>query len=154
MILPWTVNLVLIVQCPTPMNGILQCPNGAAGTYGDHCTFRCNAGYRLYGAQNGICLADETWSSGLPSCIPQTCPDRISTFDDSFVSPVNLSCTLTYLSQCRTYCPDGYVGVNVTYLCNITSDPTVVDWVPVGGVLQACESGLLLLCIVYLQFSI
>ena len=52
-------------------------------------------------------------------------------------------CELQYQSQCTVSCDEGFTGDNVTYLCNITNDPTMVDWVPIGGVHVMCERGLL-----------
>ena len=60
------------------------------------------------------------------------------------------SCDMTYQSQCTVSCDEGFIGDDVTYLCNVTSDPTMVDWVPIGGVDVMCERGLyyINLCIV------
>ena len=52
---------------------------------------------------------------------------------------------MTYQSQCTVSCDEGFTGDDVTYLCNVTSDPTMVDWVPIGGVGVMCERGLLIL---------
>ena len=54
------------------------------------------------------------------------------------------SCDMTYQSQCTVSCDDGFTGDDVTYLCNVTSDPTMVDWVPIGGLDVMCERGLLI----------
>ena len=54
------------------------------------------------------------------------------------------SCDMTYQSQCTVSCDEGFTGDDVTYLCNVTSDPTMVDWVPIGGAGVMCERGLLL----------
>ena len=51
---------------------------------------------------------------------------------------------MTYQSQCTVSCDEGFNGDDVTYLCNATSDPTMVDWAPIGGVDVMCERGLLL----------
>ena len=53
-------------------------------------------------------------------------------------------CDMTYQSQCTVSCDEGFTGDNVTYLCNVTSDPTMVDWVPIGGEDVMCERGLLI----------
>ena len=124
------------------MNGVLYCPNGDTGAIGDICTFSCNPGYELQGAQIGTCLMDYTWSGELRTCVPYSCPDRITTSNTSFVSLVNSTCGQTYSSRCRLYCLDGFVGEDVIYVCNITNNPTVVDWVPIGGVHSICERGL------------
>ena len=50
---------------------------------------------------------------------------------------------MTYQSQCTVSCDEGFTGDDITYLCNVTSDPTMVDWVPIGGVDVMCERGLL-----------
>ena len=44
------------------------------------------------------------------------------------------SCSLVYQSQCTLSRDEGFTGEDVTYLCNVTSDPTMVDWVPIGVV--------------------
>ena len=53
------------------------------------------------------------------------------------------SCGLQYQSQSTVSCDEGFTGDDVTYLCNVTSDLTMVDWVPIGGVDVMCERGLL-----------
>ena len=133
--------LLLTVQCPGLINGILQCPNGTTtGVFGDTCTFSCNAGYELQGSNNGTCLANQSWSGGDPTCIPLNCTDRVLA-DSVIVIPS--SCGLQYQSQCTVSCDEGFTGDDVIYLCNVTSDPTMVDWVLVGEVDIMCERGLL-----------
>ena len=70
------------------------------------------------------------------------------------------SCGLQYQSQSTVSCDEGFTGDDVTYLCNVTSDLTMVDWVPIGGVDVMCERGLLSRtakhykhCFYVLQFS-
>ena len=88
-------------------------------------------------------MAGGTWSGGLRTCVPLNCPDRIKISNTSFLFLLNSSCTRAYLSQCITNCREGFAGDDVIYLCNVTSDPAVVDWVPKVGVHLACERGLL-----------
>ena len=122
------------------MNGILQCPNGTAtGVFEDTCTFTCNPGYELQGSNNITCLANESWSGGDPICESLRCPD-VTMVADGITSS---SCDMTYQSQCTISCDEGFTGDDVTYLCNVTSDPTMVDWVPIGGEDVMCERGLL-----------
>ena len=130
----------ITVQCPAPANVILQCPNGAAtGVLEDTCIFSCNAGYELQGSNNGTCLANQSWSGGDPICEPLKCSNVTMVADDIMSS----SCDMTYQSQCTVSCDEGFTGDDVTYLCNVTSDPTMVDWVAIGGVDVMCERGLL-----------
>jgi len=137
------VSLCLLVQCPSLQNGALHCLNGATGAFGDTCSFSCNAGYQLQGPEYGACLANQIWSSGLPSCVPHNCSNRIYISNNEYV---NLDvCSVTYLSQCVLFCKHGFTGDNITYLCNVTSNPTLLDWVPFGGVHVQCTRGLLLL---------
>ena len=131
-----------LAHCSAPANGILQCPNGATGTYGDTCTFSCNPGYELQGAQTGTCLNNHTWSGVPRTCVPLNCLDRITTSNTSFVSLVHSTCTRTYLSQCRVYCLVGYTGEDVIYVCNVTSNPDMLDWIPMGGVHSLCVRGM------------
>ena len=44
-------------------------------------------------------------------------------------SVVLSSCGIHYQSQCNVSCDEGFTGNNVTYLCNVTSDPNMVGWV-------------------------
>ena len=121
------------------MNGILQCPNGATiGVFEDTCTFSCNAGYELQGSNNGTCLANLSWNGGNPICRTQRCSGVTMVADNIIAS----SCDMTYQSQCNVSCDEGFTGDDVAYLCNVTSDPTMVDWVPIGGVDVMCERGL------------
>ena len=107
---------------------------------GDSCTFSCNAGYELQGSNNGTCFANQSWSGGLPSCVPLKCSK------DNLPVPANAtvlqlpSCSLAYQSQCTVSCDEGFTGDDITYLCNVTSDPTMVDWVLIGGNVT-CEKG-------------
>ena len=130
--------IYLLVQCPPPINGTLQCPNGATGAYEDNCTFSCNPGYELQGPQNGICLANQTWNKGLPTCIPLNCPTVLNYGTVTIPS----SCGLLYLSACNVSCPEGYTGDDVTYLCNVTSDPDTLEWVSMADADIMCERGL------------
>ena len=129
----------ITVQCPAPANVILHCPIGATGVFEDTCIFSCNAGYELQGSNNGTCLANQSWSGGDPICEPLKCSNVTMVVDDIISS----SCDMTYQSQCTVSCDEGFTGDNVTYLCNVTSDPTMVDWVAIGGVDVMCERGLL-----------
>ena len=122
------------------MNGTLQCPNGATtGVFEDTCTFSCNAGYELQGPNNGTCLANGSWSGGNPICEPLSCSDVTMITDGVMTSSL---CNMTYQSQCTVSCDEGFTGDDVTYLCNVTSDPTIVDWVPISRVDVMCERGL------------
>ena len=123
------------------MNGTLHCPNGATtGVFEDTCAFSCNTGYELQGSNNGTCLANQSWSGGDPICEPLTCSNVTMVADNTMTS---LSCNMTYQSQCNVSCDEGFTGDNVTYLCNVTSDPTMVDWVSISGGNMMCERGLL-----------
>ena len=130
------------VQCLALMNGVVQCLNGATtGVFEDTCTFSCNAGYELEGSNNGTCLANQSWSGGLPVCEPLNCPNITGMLPSGSI--LSSSCDLTYQSQCTVSCDNSFTGDDVTYLCNVTSDPTMVDWMPVGRVEVICEKGLL-----------
>ena len=132
-------NFVLLV-CPAPPNGQVDCGSGLVNMEleGDTCTFSCDPGYMLQGSvTSGTCENTGNWSGGLPSCVPLNC--TTSTLPDGVIpSP---SCSLVYQSQCTLSCDEGFTGDDVTYLCNATSDPTMVDWVPIGGVSAMCERG-------------
>ena len=111
------------------------------GLEGDTCTFSCDPGYMLQGSvTSGTCENTGSWSGGLPSCVPMNCPNYSSNppLEGVILIP---SCSLVYQSQCTLSCDEGFTGDDVTYLCNVTSDSAMVDWVPIGGVDVMCERG-------------
>ena len=127
--------------CRAPLNGQVDCGSGLVnmGVEGDDCTFTCDPGYMLQGSvTSGTCENTGSWSEGLPPCVPLNCPNT-GMLPDGVMQPS--SCELQYLSQCTVSCDEGFTGDDVTYLCNITSDPTIVDWVPLDGRNIACERG-------------
>ena len=126
------------MSCPGLINEHFQCQNG---TIGDVCKYFCDVGYELQGPHNSTCLANQSWSGGDPICEPLRCSDITMVADNIMSSSL---CNMTYQSQCTVSCDEGFTGDDVTYLCNVTSDPTMVDWVPIGGVGVICERGLLL----------
>ena len=120
---------LLTVRCPAlmqSMNGIIQCPNGATtGEFEDICTFSCDAGYKLQGSNNRICLADQSWSGADPICVALNC----STSPPLNNSQLQSSCDTQYQSTCITVCVDGYTGVGGLYTCVVTDEDTnSVGW--------------------------
>ena len=101
----------------------------------------CNTGYELQGPSSGTCLATQSWSERLPSCMPLNCTDMSGMLGDGILL-LSPSCSLQFQSRCTVTCDEGFTGDDVTYLCNATSDPTMVDWVPIGGVDVMCPRGL------------
>ena len=132
-----------MIVCSAPLNGQVDCGSGLVnmGVDGDNCTFSCDPGYMLQGSIT--CENSGSWSGGLPSCVPLNCSeDNLPVLANATVLPLP-SCDLAYQSQCTVSCDEGFTGDDVTYLCNVTSDPTMVDWVPIGGVDVMCERGAL-----------
>ena len=130
-------------MCYAPLNGQVDCGSGLVniGLEGDNCTFSCDPGYMLQGSvTSGTCENTGNWNEGLQSCIPLNCEDNLPISANATVLQLP-SCGLAYQSQCTVSCDEGFTGDNVTYLCNLTSDPTMVDWVPIADVM--CERGLL-----------
>ena len=116
------------------------------GVEGDNCTFSCDPGYMLQGSvTSGTCESTESWSGGLPSCVSLSCISNSGTEEilDGVIIVLSQLCDGQYQSQCTATCDEGYTGDNVIYLCNVTSDPTMVKWVPIGGIDISCERGLL-----------
>ena len=137
-----------VIVCPAPLNGQVDCGSGLVnmGVEGDNCTFSCDPGYMLQGnVTSGTCENNGSWSRGLPSCVPLNCIGNRSTGEvmDGVIIELSPSCDRQYQSQCTVSCDEGYTGDDVTYLCNVTSDPTMVEWVPIGGTDISCERGLL-----------
>ena len=132
--------------CYAPLNGQVDCVSGLVnmGVEGDNCTFSCDPGYMLQGSvTSGTCENTGSWSGGLPSCVPLNCLNETENLLLVFDAVPSSLCSLQYQSQCTVSCDEGFTGDDVTYLCNVTSDPTMVDWVPIGGVDVKCERGLL-----------
>ena len=114
------------------------------GVEGVNCTFLCDPGYMLQGSvTSGTCENTGSWSRGLQSCVPLNCSQGNLPVSANATVLQLPSCGLAYQSQCNVSCDEGFTGDDVTYLCNVTSDPTMVDWVPIGGVDVTCERGLL-----------
>ena len=114
------------------------------GVEGNTCTFSCDPGYMLQGSvTSGTCENTGSWSEGLPSCVPLNC-----VVDNLPANAIILetSCELQYQSQCTVSCDEGFTGDDVTYLCNVTSDPTMVDWMAINTTAMShiCQRGLLL----------
>ena len=141
------------IVCYAPLNGQVDCGSGLVnmGVEGEDCAFSCDPGYMLQGSvTSGTCENTGSWSGGLPSCVPLNCNE------DDLPIPANAtvlqspSCGPAYQSQCTVSCDEGFTGDDVTYLCNITSDPTMVDWVAVNSIQmsQTCQKGLWLLIII------
>ena len=136
-------------MCYAPLNGQVDCGNGLVnmGLEGEYCNFSCDPGYMLQGsATSGTCENNGSWSGGLPFCIPLNCSE------DNLPVPANAavlqlpSCDLDYRSQCTISCNEGFTGDDVTYLCNVTSNPTMVDWMLINSGMeifmnQICQRG-------------
>ena len=131
-----------MIVCSAPLNGQVDCNSGLVnmGLEGDDCTFSCDPGCMLQGSViSGTCENTGSWSGGMPSCIPLNCSNLMNF---SFRAPP--SCRLQYQSQCTVSCDEGFTGDNVTYLCNVTSSPTIVDWMALNSteMNHMCQRGL------------
>ena len=114
--------------------------------------FPCDPGYMLENVTNGTCENNDCGSGEGLSCVPLNCSD------DNLPVPANAtvvrlpSCGLAYQSQCTVSCNKGFIGQNVTYLCNITNithdDCTMVDWTKIDGTDHNCTRGVLLYLII------
>ena len=104
----------------------------------------CDPGHMLQGSGSGeICQNSGSGSGEIPSRAPlnhsNSLPNNVT-----ILPPVPCS-NLIY--QCNASCNESFTGDVATYLCNVTSDPTMVDWVPLGEVDVMCERGLLFYCL-------
>ena len=141
-------------MCSALLNGQVHCGSGSVnmGLVGDNCTFLCDPGYMLQGSViSGTCENTGSWSVGLPSCVPLNCSEDNLPIPAGATVLQLLSCGLAYQSQCTVSCDEGFTGDDVTYLCNVTSDPTMVDWVLINdtGMNYMCQRGLLLSSYIY-----
>ena len=141
----FVIRFSIDIQCAAPANGeITSCSSGRVGVgyEGDTCSFTCNTGYELTGSDTRTCQSDGSWSEGLPSCVPLTCLARTDVL--LLLNAITFSpCSREYQSKCTVSCDEGFTGDDVTYLCDVTSDTTIVRWVPIGGEGVMCERGLL-----------
>ena len=138
-------NYHVYTVCSASFNGQVNCGSGLVdtGLEEDNCTFSCDPGYMLLGSIT--CENTGSWSGGLPSCVPLNCSE------DDLPIPANAtvlqlpSCGPAYQSQCTVSCDEGFTGDDVTYLCNVTIDLTVVEWVAINGTRlnHKCERGML-----------
>ena len=133
----------------------LLCPDGQVNcSRANNCAFSCDPGYMLQrNVTNRFCeniesgdkelLSSGSGNGRSPSCVPLSCSSMIEVLEDGItVMQASSSCGQHYQSQCTISCDEGFTGDDVTYLCNVTSDPTMVDWVPIDGVDMMCERGL------------
>jgi len=99
----------------------------------------CNPGYSLMQGNitNGTCENNGNWSKGLPSCVLLRCGANNRRIRAGNAT-LSQSCSQQYLSQCNVSCNEGFVGDDVTYLCNVTDDPNTVTWMPIGSAIE-CE---------------
>ena len=134
-------NPICVLICPL-LSTQVECDNA------DICTFSCNPGHSFRGITRGTCKSTGSSSGELPSCVPMNCTSSPDILVDDVRFIQSPSCSLAYQSQCTVSCDEGFTGDDVTYLCNVTSDPTMVDWVPIGGVDVMCERGLSSLTII------
>ena len=158
-------NMYVNAACYAPLNGKVDCDNGLVnkGLEGETCTFSCDLGYMLQGSiSSGTCEKNGNWSDGasfpgsgieglpfsgslnegLPSCIPLNCSDL--PVPANAIVLQSSSCGLDYQSQCTVSCDEGFTGDDVTYLRNVTSDPTMVDWMVTNRaekIIQTCDRG-------------
>ena len=138
------VKYVNTIVCLAPQNGKVNCGNGSAdmGLDGNNCTFSCDLGYALQGnVTNGICESTGSWGPRAPFCKQLLCGTEMLRDLGAIVLPSGL-CNLRFQSQCYVSCDEGFIGNDVTYLCNTTNDSTIVYWMPMGGVDVMCEKGL------------
>ena len=144
-------NVCFIIACITtvcsvPLNGQIDCGSGLVNmaVEGDNCNFSCDPGYMIQeNATNGTCENNGSWSGGLLSCVPLNCPDRNNEVLRLYGVIGSPSCSRQYQSQCTASCAEGFIGDNVTYLCDVTNNLTMVHWVPMDGKHVMCERGLL-----------
>ena len=127
---------------------MMSCSSGRVGVgyEGDTCSFTCNTGYELTGSDTRTCQSDGSWSGsddayensgsgseGPPSCVPLNCNASNLPVPANAIVLQLPSCDLAYQSQCTVSCDEGFTSDDVTYLCNVTSDPTMVDWIAINS---------------------
>ena len=135
-------------MCYAPLNGQVDCGSGLVnmGLEGDGCTFSCDPGYMLQGSvTSGTCENNGNWSGGLPFCVPLNCSENNLPIPANATVLQLPSCGLAYQSECTVSCDEGFTGDDVTYLCNVTSGLTMVDWMALNstGMNHMCQRGLL-----------
>uniref|UniRef100_A0AAY4CAR5 E-selectin n=1 Tax=Denticeps clupeoides TaxID=299321 RepID=A0AAY4CAR5_9TELE len=97
-------------QCPllaAPESGRVVCSNYDKGSV---CTFSCNEGFDLKGAQMAKCTENAEWEveGDTPTCTEVTCP-RLETLVNGFLSCSPSGNAHTFGSSCTFHCDSGYV---------------------------------------------
>eukprot|EP00118_Oscarella_pearsei_P016356 m.155183 g.155183 ORF g.155183 m.155183 type:complete len:2420 (+) comp38660_c0_seq5:905-8164(+) len=93
------------VRCPdlvAPANGKIV--GNCETTYSSSCEFECEEGYKLSGASNRTCQANQQWSGTPPSCEIQQCPP-LNPIDNTEMSCSDGS---NYTSTCTFNCSSGH----------------------------------------------
>ena len=131
-----------IVQCPVlanPMNGGTLCSlmSGGIRSYGDNCTFTCDAGYELTGSSERTCQSNGSWSGSPVSCIIMECPSSSLPMNSILAE----SCNSVYQSMCELQCEEGFNGTgNPSYVCDVLSNGSSVMWMAEGNT-WSCNRG-------------
>ena len=128
--------------CSVPSNGEADCDSEL---YIKHKSY--DPCYMLEGSGSSENYNSGNGSGGLQYFTLLNCSKNISA-NATILSPYNI----TY--QCTVSCDESFTGDDVTYLCNVTNDPTMVDWVSISGRNLICERGLLAIMIISLLNSV
>ncbi|MEQ2269949.1 hypothetical protein XENORESO_012754 [Xenotaenia resolanae] len=95
------------VQCPAfkdLKNGSLNCVNGRL-SYEKTCSFSCEPGFKLQGADTIKCSEDGQWSNVTPSCKAVQCP-ALQDPDNGFITCEDMR--FSYAKSCSFSCGPGY----------------------------------------------
>ena len=115
------------LQCPQlngPQNGTIQCSGEEVG---NRCTFTCDAGFKLAGSAQRLCLPSVEWSGSLTSCEPLLCEPLEPPENGVILVP----CNSEYTSSCTIQCK---IGFNITgkepflQTCIFNPDTRMVEW--------------------------
>lgn len=136
----WHLSFLIALPCrfllTHPINGELQCPEGQF-THAK-CSFICNAGYQLMGAEVLTCYSDGSWSDQPPSCQLLQCQEPF------YLSPPNgfirLPCFQDYNSVCKFGCFSGYnLTGSDTVICT-GSEMETLQWMYASSKKSTCKS--------------
>lgn len=94
---------------PNPPHMKLMCNGNGVG---NKCSYTCDQGYTLVGANERECRSDGQWSHALPFCQIITCP-TVRKIDNVNINPVKcLTATTNFNDACAYSCKSGFQFVS------------------------------------------
>ncbi|XP_035270301.1 E-selectin isoform X3 [Anguilla anguilla] len=132
------------IKCPSPEGGAhvtMECTDSLDSlSLNSSCSFSCEEGFDLQGAESVQCSQTGEWSADPPTCTVVTCPSLEKPIDGNMVCSYisdEFSYPYSYGSNCNFTCDEGFeLQGSETLTCNIHGNWT--------GEVPTCQAGPLL----------